>query len=69
VYQQNRLDYVFIEKPKPAHDVTVDVSRMWRVPFSLDCPGIDDDVGPYKSGENRLIDHAGLGMELLVTPK
>lgn len=63
----NRLDYVFVEKPKPEHDVTIDVARMWRVPFSLDCPGVGG--GPYKDGADRLIDHVGIGFELLVTPR
>lgn len=62
-----RLDYVFVEKPKPHHDVTIDISRMWRVPLSLDCPHVDH--APDVGDTGRLVDHAGIGFELLVTPK
>lgn len=69
-----RLNYVFVEKPKPRHDVTVDIARMWRMPFSTDCPfhdltEADAEVCDDCAGEGRLVDHAGIGFELLVTPK
>jgi len=68
VYRQNRLDYVFVEEPKPHHAVSLDISRMWRLPFALSCPGVSGS--PYKEGkeDERLVDHAGIGFELLVTP-
>jgi len=67
-FKQNRLDYVFVEEPRSSHDVRVDVSRMWRVPFASTCQSVADGI-PYENDADRLIDHAGIGFELLITPR
>lgn len=54
-YQGNRLDYVFVEKPKPDHDLHLDVSRVKNVVF--------DD-----SRFGQLSDHVGVAFDLLTSP-
>jgi hypothetical protein len=54
-YRGDRLDYVFIERPRERHDLHLDVDRMRSVEFH------DDEFG-------ALSDHHGLGFELLTSP-
>ncbi len=54
-YQGNRLDYVFLEKPRPEHELRLDVSRLKMYAF--------DD---HRWG--KLSDHPGIGFELLTSP-
>jgi len=71
-YDGDRLDYVFIEKPKPEHTITIDVPRMWRVPFTDECDWTDDRIDDgyfeYGRGGHLFSDHLGIGFELLASP-
>jgi len=72
----DRLDYVFVEKPKSDHTINVDITRMWRVPFTAGCEWtsarIDDDHFNYGgsewAGERLFSDHLGIGFELFASP-
>lgn len=55
-YRGNRLDYVFVEKPKPTHDVRIDVSRVRTVEW------------PDSRWEDGLSDHTGVAFEMLTSP-
>lgn len=68
-YTANRLDYVFVEEPKPRHDITVDLPRTWRIPLNRGCGPlrslVDDDLFVWGEG---IADHLGVGFELITAP-
>ncbi|WP_123533820.1 hypothetical protein [Halosimplex salinum] len=55
-YRGNRLDYVFVEKPKPDHSIHVDVSRAQTVVWSGSPLG------------DALSDHTGLAFDIVTSP-
>ena len=69
------LDYVFIEEPRDHHAINLDISRMWQVPTNVkECDCLSDRVAQNKMNKTvddgpYLTDHAGLGFELLTSPK
>lgn len=69
-----RLDYVFVERLRSRHEVTVDLSRIWRIATTRSCQGLHSLAEPgafsvsRENQANTLTDHAGLGFELLVAP-
>jgi endonuclease/exonuclease/phosphatase family metal-dependent hydrolase len=58
-YQSNRIDYVFVEKPRPDHDVHIDVSRVRTVAWR-DYDGHSDHP--------NLADHPGLMFDIVTSP-
>lgn len=54
-YRGNRLDYVFVEKPRPEHDVHVDVSRATNVTWTSE----EYDHSP---------DHVGVAFDVVTSP-
>lgn len=70
-----RIDFAFVEKPKPGHSVTLDVSRIWRIATTGSCGGLRSlaSGNPFAVSRDRyqgaLTDHAGLGFALLTSPK
>lgn len=68
----DRLDYVFVERPKQSHDVQLDLSRMWRTAWNIDCY-TRQAMGEFRDAfvvkGNKLTDHHGIGFQLLTSPK
>ena len=59
--ETGRIDYVFIENPRPEHSFTLDVTRVRRRPF----------YRPQASGDQEMFlsDHVGLEFTLIVSPR
>lgn len=55
-YNGNRLDYVFVERPRERHGIHLDLSRLKTLEF------------PKENGGEPLSDHLGFGFELLTSP-
>lgn len=55
-YRGDRLDYVFIEKPRPEHELQIDISRVKMTGW------------PNGSSSNYLSDHVGIAFEILTSP-
>lgn len=79
----SKLDYVFVEKPKPSHRLNVDIRRVRRRifprkgPCSVETGGHDtswsgEQVGPatgtYHGEYNYLSDHMGIELRTVVSP-
>lgn len=62
-----RLDYVFVSRPKPEHDTRLDIRRVWRVPLHHSCRGNPADGSDTTEKRSRLTDHVGLGFEILTS--
>jgi endonuclease/exonuclease/phosphatase family metal-dependent hydrolase len=63
VDDEGRIDYVFIQKPHPAHKLDVDVARPRRRPFRRE-PGREKfDEQPF------MADHLGLDLRLYLYPR
>jgi len=56
-YRGNRLDYVFVEKPRPEHDIHVDVSRVTNVIWQ-----------DWRYGTPSLSDHPGVAFDIVTSP-
>jgi hypothetical protein len=55
----SRIDFIFIERPKPEHPFVLDITRVRRRPFSR---GVGADPA-------HLSDHLGLDFKLIASPK
>lgn len=55
-YQGNYIDYAFIEKPQPEHELQIDITRTKA-------------TGWPKKGGGYLTDHPGIAFDILTSPK
>ncbi len=76
-YGGDRLDYIFIQDPKPEHTMNIDMSRVKRKPFPRykPCGDIEpealfvDVVGMRIRRIHHMSDHLGLHLEFVSSPK
>lgn len=68
-YGGSRLDYIFVEQPRPEHAISLDLSRIWRCPMSENNSPIADVVdGSYFHPDwGGLSDHLAVGCDLLTS--
>lgn len=66
-YGQDRLDYIFIQDPKPEHTMNIDMSRFKRKPFPRLKPC--GDLDPKSLDVYHMSDHIGLHLEFVSSPK
>jgi hypothetical protein len=80
-HHNKRLDYIFVEKPRPAHTIDLDLLRVRRRIFPrygpvADPPNASSRCGPTYSTDieqhqdtSYLSDHMGLEMHTIASPK
>jgi hypothetical protein len=57
-HETERIDFVFVQRPKPSHPFVLDISRVRRRPFSRG-----------GSASSHLSDHLGLDLRLIASPR
>jgi endonuclease/exonuclease/phosphatase family metal-dependent hydrolase len=62
-YGGDRLDYIFVQDPKPQHPINIDMSRIRRKPFPRHKPC--GDLDPKRLAINFMSDHLGLEIEFV----
>lgn len=66
-YGGDRLDYIFVQEPKPQHTMNLDMSRIRRKPFPRYKPC--GDLNPQSLDIEYMSDHLGLHLEFVSSPK